>query len=59
MALICPMTRVELHEIAWASPAVLTSAMADFIIALPVDHNPATQDEIEAFDTLLDEMEGD
>ena len=58
MLTIDPITHLFLHQIAWASKFALTPAMADFIIALPVDLNPATGDEIDAFDVLLDEMEG-
>jgi hypothetical protein len=57
MALIDATTNVDLHMIALYSLAAMTSAMANFVIALPVDHNPASEDDIETFDALLDEME--
>jgi len=55
--LIDSVTNVDLHMIAFYSLATLTAAMANFVIALPVDHNPASEDDIETFDALLDEME--
>lgn len=55
--LIDPVTHLFLHQIARASRAAYTPAMADFLNGLPVDLNEASADEIEAFDVLLDEME--
>jgi hypothetical protein len=55
--LIDHVTNIDLHMIAFYSLATLTSAMANFVIALPVDRNPASEDAIESFDALLDEME--
>ena len=57
--LIDTVTRMNLHMIVLASRHVVTPPMADFIIALPTDWAEATEDEIEEFDKLLDEMEGD
>ena len=57
--LIDTITRRHLHMIVLASRHVVTSDMADFIIALPVDWTEASDDEIEKFDVLLDAMEAD
>jgi len=57
MLMLEPTTRLDLHRVARASLAVYTSEMADFLIALPVDLKAASEDEIEAFDELLDKTE--
>jgi len=57
MKRIDPVTRLDLHMIALYSPVKLTPEMENFIITLPVDLKAASEDEIEAFDKLLNEME--
>ena len=54
---IDPITHLVLHQIARASRFPQTEAMTAFLAGLPSLSCVATPDEIDAFDTLLDEME--
>lgn len=57
MLKIEPITNNFIHLIANASKGGPTLEMAYFLAALPTDDNAATEDAIEDFDGILDNME--